>query len=119
MAYGSNEADPEKADVYVRTFDESTGAAAGEGKWRVSKDGVNGMLAWRADGKELYWVNLDMETGDGLLMATDISTTPTFQTGTPRLLFRLLDVRQRINSPGSISRDGQMFVFTMMDAPAK
>ena len=117
MAYGSNEADPMAIDVYVRPFDAATGGA-GAGKWRVSTEGANGMLYWKADGKELYWVHLDIESGDGLVMASDITTAPAFQAGAPRLLFRLANAQQRINSPGSISRNGQVFVFTMMDAPA-
>jgi Tol biopolymer transport system component len=117
MAFVSNEADPERNEVYVRPFDASTGAAT-QGKWQVSKDGANGMLHWRTDGKELYWVHLDQESGDGLLMAADISTTPAFKPGTPRLLFRMTNARQTINSPGSVSRDGQRFVFTLMKAPA-
>ena len=83
----------------------------------MSKDGANGMYYWRADGKELYWVHLDTSSGDGLVMAADISTTSAFQAGTPRVLFRLTNARQTINSPGSITRDGQQFVFTMT-APA-
>ena len=112
LAYASNEADPEKADVYVRPFNAATGAAA-EGKWRVSKDGANGMLSFRADGKEMYWVRIDPLTSDASMMAADISTVPAFQPGTPRLLFKLPNVRQIINGPGTVSRDGQRFVFTM------
>jgi len=119
MAFGSNEADPEKLDVYVRAFNASTGEAAGEGKWRVSTEGANGMLSWRSDLKELYWIRLDPETGDASIMAADVSTTPGFQSGMPRLLFRIPNARQKINSPGSISRDGQRFVFTMMNPPGR
>jgi Tol biopolymer transport system component len=118
MAYCSNEADPEKTDVYVRPFNAATGAAA-DGKWRVSKDGGNGMIHFRADGKEMYWVSLDPLTGEASFMAADISTTAVFQAGTPKLLFKLPDVRQNLSGPGSISRDGQRFVFTMMQAPAR
>jgi hypothetical protein len=117
MAFVSNEADPERNDVYVRPIDLSTGAAA-EGKAQVSKDGANGMLYWRTDGKELYWVRLDQESGDGLVMAADVSATAPFKAGTPRVLFRITNARQTINGPGSVSRDGQRFVFTMMPAPA-
>ena len=116
MAYGSNEADPDKMDVYLRPFDATTGAA-GEGKVRVSKDGANGMLYFRADGKEMYWVSLDPLTGEGSVMAADISTTPELQAGTPRLLFKLPDARLTTNSPGTVSRDGQRFVFTLMPPP--
>lgn len=117
MAFGSNEADPDKVDVYVRPFNSSTGEAAG-GKVQVSKEGANGMLHWRSDMKELYWVRLDLESGDGFVMAADISTTPALNVGAPRVLFRMTNARQTINSPGTISRDAQVFVFTMMPAPA-
>jgi Tol biopolymer transport system component len=117
MAYGSNEADPMSIDVYVRPFDAATGMAVGTEKWRVSKDGANGMLYWRADSKELYWIHLDIESGDAMVMAADISTTPSFKAGEPRVLFRLPNAQQTNNSPGAVSRDGQRFVFTLMDPP--
>ena len=119
VAYGSNEADREKMDLYVRPFDAATGMATGTAKARVSTEGGNGMLTWRADGRELYWVRLDQESGDGFVMAADISTTPALQPGPPRVLFKLTNARQRFNSPGSISRDGQQFVFTLTNPPAK
>jgi Tol biopolymer transport system component len=118
VAYGSNEADPDKIDVYVRPFNPTTGAAGEGNKVRVSKDGANGMLYFRADGKEMYWVSLDPLTGEGSVMAADISATPGLQAGTPRLLFKLPDARLTTNSPGSVSRDGQRFVFTLMPPPA-
>jgi len=77
------------------------------------------MLSWKSDEKELYWVHLDIESGDALVMASDIAVAPVFQAGAPRLLFRIPNAQQRINGGGSISRDGQQFVFTMMDQPAK
>ncbi|HSP68324.1 MAG TPA: hypothetical protein VLN48_11390 [Bryobacteraceae bacterium] len=61
----------------------------------------------------MYWVKIDPLTGEASMMAADISTTPAFQPGAPRLLFKMPDVRQIINSPGTVSRDGQRFVFTM------
>jgi len=114
MAYTSNEADPERREVYVRRFDASTGAAAAEGKWQVSKDGA-GMILWRGDGKEMCFAVPDLQTRGTLVMAVDVATTPTFQAGTPKLLFKLPGLfsgwndGQRFN----ISRDGQRFVFVM------
>jgi hypothetical protein len=75
------------------------------------------MLYWRADSKELYWIHLDIESGDAMVMAADISTTPSFKAGEPRVLFRLPNAQQTNNSPGAVSRDGQRFVFTLMDPP--
>lgn len=112
LAYGSNEADPERANVYVRPFNVTT-ATAGDGRTQVSKDGANGMLFFRQDGKEMYWVNLNPLTGEGQVLASEIATTPAFQAAPPKLLFTIPDAQQKINSPGSISRDGQRFVFTM------
>jgi Tol biopolymer transport system component len=113
MAYGSNEADPERSELFVRPFDASAGSAAGKDKWQISKEGASGMVYFRQDGREIFWVRLDPRTGDGSVMASEISTTPAFQAGTPRLLFKLPNANQNLNSPGTISRDGQRFVFTM------
>jgi hypothetical protein len=50
------------------------------------------------------------------LMAMDVSATPTFKAGAPKLLFRLLSPQTAI-SPDGISRDGQRFVFGMPVSP--
>src|SRR5207237_1249678 len=54
IAYISDEADPDRNEVYVRGFNTSTGMAA-EGKWQLSKDGALGMELWRQDGKEFLY----------------------------------------------------------------
>jgi len=110
LAFLSNEADPERTEVYVRPFDASKPQAPGPGPAvQVSKNGANGMIFWRQDGKELYFLNRDWE-----VMAVDVTTTPTFQAGTPRLLFKLPGPM-----PGNpaqwknVSPDGQRFIFAM------
>jgi len=111
MAYLSDESD--RNQVWVRPFDSASGSAP-EGKWRVSKDGGDGMVAWRADGKEMYYQHNDVDTGDTLVMAVDITTAPVFQPGTPKLLFRL--PKSPRGNPGewkNVTRDGQQFVFTV------
>ena len=76
---------------------------------QVSKNGAIGMIFWRQDGKEMYFLNRDWE-----VMAVDITTTPTFQAGTPRLLFKLPGPL-----PGNpaqwknVSPDGERFIFAM------
>jgi Tol biopolymer transport system component len=120
MAFRSDEANPERGEVYVRPFDASTGGAS-EGKWRVSKDGVaavndwslgNAMLHWRRDGKELFFRGFNEPGSDDLrVMSVDVATTPAFQAGTPKLLFKLPGPQS--GSLGSISRDGQRFVFAL------
>ncbi len=120
IAYRSNEADPDKFEVYVRPFNTSTGAA-GEGKWRVSKDGVAAMLHWRGDGKEFFFRGFNEPGIDSLqVMAVDVSAAPAFQAGTPKLLFKLPGPLN--GNLGNISRDGQRFVFAInvtADAPAR
>ena len=74
---------------------------------QVSKNGARGFTWRRQDGKELYLLTRDWE-----IMAVDVTTTPTFQAGTPRLLFKLPGPLVA-TSPEGVSRDGQRFVFAM------
>lgn len=111
IAYLSNHDDPMAGDVYVRPFDESKPDAPPTGDpVRISKNNVaNGMVAWRADGKELYFMTRDWE-----VMAVDVTTSPSFQAGTPKLLFKL--PVQPIGNPlqwKNVSGDGQRFAFSM------
>jgi Tol biopolymer transport system component len=110
IAYLSNEDNVDRGEVYVRPFDPAKPDAPLTGKGaRISKDGAIGMITWREDGKELYFMTRDWE-----VMAVDISTTPTFTAGTPRPLFRLPGPL-----PGNpmqwknVSKDGQRFIFSM------
>ena len=85
LAYLSNEAEVDMMQVYVRPFDASKPEKPGPGPAvQVSKNGAGGMIFWRQDGKEMYFMTRDFE-----VMAVDITTTPAFQAGTPRLLFKL------------------------------
>jgi Tol biopolymer transport system component len=110
LAYLSNEADVDRGEVYVRPFDASKPEAPGTGDAvRVSKDGSIGMITWRQDGKELYFMTRNWE-----VMAVEVTTTPTFKAGEPRLLFSLPGPL-----PGNpmqwknVSRDGDRFIFAM------
>jgi Tol biopolymer transport system component len=110
MAYRSDEAQAERGEIYVRPFTAATGLP-GDGKWQVSKDGVNAMLHWRADGKEIFFRGQNLESNDLLVVSVDVETTPTFKSGTPKVLFKLPGP---INGNlGNISRDGQRFVFAV------
>jgi Tol biopolymer transport system component len=110
MAYRSDEAQAERGEIYVRPFNAATGLP-GDGKWRVSKDGVQAMLHWRADGKEIFFRGQNLESNDLLVVSVDVQTTPTFKPGTPKVLFKLPGP---INGNlGNISRDGQRFVFAV------
>jgi len=110
LAFLSNEADADKPQVSVRPFDASKPEAPGPGPAvQVSKNGALGMIFWRQDGKEMYFLTRDWE-----VMAVDVTTTPTFQAGTPKLLFKLPGPL-----PGNpaqwknVSPDGQRFIFAM------
>ena len=116
IAFLSDEADVDKADVYVRPFDPSKPDAPLTGPAiRVSKDGAAGMIVWRQDGKELYYMTRNWE-----VMAVDIETTPTFKAGTPKMLFSLPGPL-----PGNplqwknVSPDGQRFLFAMPTTTSK
>jgi Tol biopolymer transport system component len=110
MAFRSDEAKPERGEVYVRPFDATT-AKPGQGKWQISKDGVNAMLHWRADGKEIFFRGLNLESNELLVMSVDVTTTPTFSAAPPKLLFKLPGPLG--GNLGNISRDGQRFVFAV------
>ncbi len=110
MAFRSDEAQPERGEVYVRPFDASTGLP-GTGKWRVSKDGVMAMLHWRADGKEMFFRGQNLESNELLLISVDVATAPAFNAGAPKVLFKLPGPLG--GNLGNISRDGQRFVFAV------
>jgi Tol biopolymer transport system component len=110
MAYRSDEAVPERGEIYVRPY-KTASAEVADGKWTLSKDGVLAMLHWRADGKEVFWRGLNLESNDMLVMAVDVTTSPAFSVGTPKLLFKLPGPIG--GNLGNISRDGQRFVFAV------
>ena len=108
-AFLSNEATINKTDVYVRSFDPNKPESPAGPAVQVSKNGAIGMISWRQDGKEMYFLTRDWE-----VMAVDVTTTPSFQAGTTRMLFKLTGPL-----PGNpaqwnnVSRDGERFVFAM------
>jgi hypothetical protein len=73
----------------------------------LTKDGASSIVSWRADGQELYFRKSDIT--DGLTMAVPVSTSPSFQAGTPKFLFRAANA----GSAKNISSDGQRFVVLM------
>jgi Tol biopolymer transport system component len=110
IAYRSDEDNPLKGEVYVRPFDAATGLP-GDGKWKVSKDGVNAMIHWRSDGKEIFFRGLELATNDLVVMSADVSTGQGFQAAAPKALFRLPGpLNGNLNN---IRRDGQRFVFAV------
>ncbi|MEE8251245.1 MAG: hypothetical protein V3R24_05870, partial [Gemmatimonadales bacterium] len=98
--------------VWVRSFDASSGTAPAEETWQVTDDGAR-LAFWGQDGKEIIYVTQDRETMDSKVMAVDVTITPEFQIGTPRLLFRVRDLGGDIRWMMDVRADGQRFVFTM------
>ena len=110
LAFRSDEARPERGEVYVRPFDASA-SKPGDGKWQVSKDGVLAMVHWRADGKEIFFRGLNLDSNDLRVMSVEVTTTPAFRAGPPQVLFTLPGPLG--GNLGNISRDGQQFVFAV------
>jgi Tol biopolymer transport system component len=85
VAYISTESG--RNEVYVRPFVPSgpSGSSLGDGKWQVSRDGVEGpaIPKWRSDGKEILFMG-----PGGRIMAVDVNgSSAAFQMGTPKQLF--------------------------------
>jgi Tol biopolymer transport system component len=79
LAYDSDETGT--SEIYVRSFPQP-----GE-KYRVSTAGGIG-AQWSRDGKELLiWTSGQIFYPTGSVYSADVETTPTFQAGTPHLLF--------------------------------
>ena len=72
LAYTSNE--PGRVEVFVQPF------PGPGGRFQISADGGTEPV-WSRDGRELFYLNGDK------MMAVEITTTPAFKAGTPRLLF--------------------------------
>jgi Tol biopolymer transport system component len=106
IAYTSTEAG--NPEVYVRPFSpENAGNEAAGGKWLISNGG--GLFAaWRADGKELFYVTPALQQ-----MAVDVSTSKVFEHGMPRRLFAL-----SLFNRGDVSGDGKRFLYTSPEVTA-
>ena len=103
VAYASGESG--YGEIYVRPFSPDSNAADASGagaKWQVSYGGGDAPR-WSANGKELYYV-----TPDSKVMRVDVTTSPTFQAGTPKLLFQAQDAN---DANGNYTIDGKKFVF--------
>jgi hypothetical protein len=78
IAYMSNQTG--RNEIYVQTFRKGIQPD----KSMVSTKGAMGMPHWRRDGRELLYLSLD-----GAIMSVPIPPAPTFQPGTPQLLFHV------------------------------
>ena len=101
VAYTSNESG--QSEIYVIPFPPNPNG----GRWLVSRGG-GVMPRWRRDGKELFYISPDWK-----MMAVDVSTKPSFQSGTPHALFETEMVDTGIRTgPMSwdIAADGKRFL---------
>ncbi|MBZ5631664.1 MAG: protein kinase [Acidobacteriia bacterium] len=112
-AYISNRSG--RNEIYVQPFNAEAGAGASggapAGEFLVSKGGATGMPRWRSDGKEIYYL-----TNDGKVMAVEVSTSPSFHAGEPKMLFQTPPTFVRGNTPGSmgdVAADGKRFLLAM------
>ncbi|MEO8309267.1 MAG: TIR domain-containing protein [Pseudomonadota bacterium] len=113
VAYRSSESN--RNEVYVRPFvppgSANAGSDAPSGQWQISTDG-GAHATWRADGKELFYVN-----PDGALMAVPIAVKgATLVPGAPRLLFQSHVVGGAVlGLQYDVAPDGRFLINTELD----
>jgi hypothetical protein len=114
IAYITDQEENGKLQLYVRPFDAAKPEAPPPGAIvQVSPD-TAGMIGWRGDGKEMYYLEPDPQSADLHVLAVDVTTTPTFAVGKPRQLFTVAGpVPGNALQWKSASSDGQRFVFTV------
>jgi Tol biopolymer transport system component len=121
IAYITDQEENGKLQLYVRPFDAAKPESPPPGAIvQVSAD-VSGMIGWKGDGTEMYFLRPDPQNSDVHVMAVDVTMSPTFKTGTPRLLFKLPGPMSGNSLQWrSASSDGQRFVFAVnVPAPAR
>jgi Tol biopolymer transport system component len=115
MSYGSTES-KNRIELFLRPFDPVTAKLGEQGKVQVTHDGVNGGNIWRADGKEIFFLHTDLGSEEIQVMGVEVTTGPTIQVGTPKLLFKLREAAG--GNTRFISPDGQRFVFAIRQPAA-
>lgn len=115
VAYTYN--DSGRQEVYLSAIDSATGIVnVNEGR-QVSDDGTIGGIAWRADGKELFYISENLDTSelnDVRVMAVSVATSPALEIGAPQVLFELtLPPSGDPSQWQNVSPDGQRFLFAL------
>ena len=94
-------------EIYVQTFDPSASRNLPAEAVKISKDG--GQAArWSADGKEIFY-----RSPNGDLMYVEVSTTPVFRAGAPRLLFKAPPSSASQLIFWDVAPDGKRFLFAL------
>jgi WD40 repeat protein len=112
VAYLSNEAGSNQ--VFIRSFDPND--LSGYTQRQITRNGAVGMIRWRADGEELYYL-----ARDGAVMVAPITRSPQLRAGEPSVLFHappgfILDAAVS-DAIADVSADGQRFVFVVPVEP--
>ena len=114
LAYRSNETG--KNEIFVRPFNPAGAAAAAAPAQQISNsEGGLGLVQWRTDGKELYFMGADRG-----FKSVSVSAAPAAEFGKPKLLFKLPDAVPVTGTPGglgNVSKDGERVVFSVPPAP--
>ena len=115
VAYLSDEIVAETFELYVRPFDAKR-PEAGAGDTtpvRLSNGGASGVVGWREDGKELYYL-----TPDGGVMSLEIASNGS-AAAAPRRLFSLSPQELPLGEQwNNASRDGSDSCFPLRCPPA-
>jgi Tol biopolymer transport system component len=106
VAYRSDESG--RVEIYVQPFPLKSG---GGGKWMVSRGGGT-QPRWRRDGKELFYIANDLM----VMMAVDVSTSPTFKAGIPQALFERAVIPVAVTFLWDVSADGKRFLLDTFGA---
>jgi len=99
LAYSSEQSSPGRYEVFVTAF-------PGPGKKLTISDEGGREPLWARNGRELFYWNLDHTK----LMATEITTRPTFQAGKPHVLFEHKCLGSIPIRNYDITPDGQRFL---------
>ena len=108
LAYVSNETG--RTELYVRPFNPNPapGAAPSAGPWKLSEQGAQGMAFWRRDGKEINFLAPDRS-----IQSVSLTTSPDFEFGKPKVLFRPSEATPVAPNSASVNRDANRFVIAV------
>src|SRR5215467_3140081 len=108
VAYVSNETG--RTELYIRPFNPNAapGAAPAAGPWKISEQGAQGMAFWRRDGKEITFLAPDRG-----ILSVSLTTTPDFEYGQPKVLFRPSEATPVAPNMASVNRDANRFVIAV------
>jgi Tol biopolymer transport system component len=108
LAYVSNETG--RTELYVRPFNPNAApdSAPSAGPWKLSEQGAQGMAFWRRDGKELNFLAPDRS-----IQSVSLTTSPDFEFGKPKVLFRPSEATPVAPNSASVNRDANRFVIAV------